>query len=70
MEANWEYLLVFDIGCTRRGLDWVLGNVLHCYTSEQAAHGSSGVTMPGIIQKECRCGTWRHSLVIDLAKLA
>jgi len=29
---------------------------------EQAAQGSSGVTIPGGVQKTCRCGTWGHGL--------
>ena len=30
---------------------------------EQAAQGSGGVTIPGIVQKMCRCGTSGHGLI-------
>jgi len=31
-------------------------------TLEQAAQGSGGVTIPGGVQKPCRCGTLGHGL--------
>jgi len=36
---------------------------------EQTAQGSGGVTIPGCIHKTCRCGAYRHGLVVDLAQL-
>jgi len=31
-------------------------------TLQQAAKGSGGVTIPGGVQKTCRCGTLGHGL--------
>jgi len=31
---------------------------------EQAAQGSGGVTIPGGVQKTCRCGTSGHGLAV------
>lgn len=31
--------------------------------------GSSGVTLPGSVQKPCSCGLWRHNLVMNMAVL-
>lgn len=37
-----------------------------CQALEEAAQGSSWVTVPGDILRMCRCGIWGYDLVVDL----
>jgi len=51
--------------CIRAGLDWILGKIslLSGQALEQAAQGGGGITIPGDVQKTCRCGTLGCGLV-------
>lgn len=44
-------------GCHRGGLDLVLGKISSWKELDQAAQGINGVTVPGSVQKPCRCST-------------
>jgi len=49
----------------RGSLDWILGKISLRESGqalEQAAQGSGGVTIPGGVEKMCRCGTSGHGL--------
>lgn len=39
-----------------------------CQALEQAAQGDGRVATPGCILEMCECGTWGHSLVVDLSR--
>jgi len=47
----------FTLDFRKKFIHWESGQAL-----EQAAQGSSGVTIPGGVQKMCRCGTSGHGL--------
>jgi len=47
----------------RGGLDWIVRKRSLLKTLGQAAQGNGGVTIPGEVQKPCRCGTLGHDLV-------
>jgi len=48
----------FRLDIKKKFIYWKSGQAL-----EQAAQGGSGVTIPGGVQKMCRCGTWGYGLV-------
>ena len=51
-------------GCVRGSLDWVLAYLLKEWPDiGTGCPGSGGVTIPGGVQKTCRCGNSGHGLV-------
>jgi len=42
------------------GLDWILGKIF--FTERVVRRWNSWVTIPGDVQKTCRCGTSGHGL--------
>lgn len=42
---------------------------LHTKGCKALARGIQGVTIPGRLQKTCRCGSWGHGLVVNVSVL-